>query len=65
MVIWSKRARADLKLIHDHIAEESPANAKAVAREILRRANTIESAPFSGRMVPEMQDERVREVPSQ
>jgi len=36
MVIWSARARADLKAIHDYIAKDSPENAKRVVREMPR-----------------------------
>ena len=64
MVSWSQRARADLKALHDHIAKESPQNAKTVAREILRRADTIDATPFIGRKVPELADDSVREIPA-
>ena len=36
MVIWTLRARADLKAIHDYIAKDSRQNAKRVAHEIRR-----------------------------
>ncbi len=49
MVNWSQRARADLKAVHDYIAKDSLQNAKAVAREIRRRADGIETAPLGGR----------------
>jgi toxin ParE1/3/4 len=64
VVSWSQRARADLKALHDHIAKESPQNAKTVAREMLRRADAIEATPFAGRKVPELDDESVREIPA-
>lgn len=62
MVNWSQRARADLRAVHDYIAKDSPQNAKAVAREIRRRADGIEAAPLGGRKVPELNDEQVREI---
>jgi toxin ParE1/3/4 len=64
VVNWSQRARADLKAVHDYIAKDSPQNAKAVAREIWRRADGIEAAPLGGRKVPELNDEQVREIPA-
>jgi toxin ParE1/3/4 len=64
VVSWSQRARADLKALHDHIAKESPQNAKTVAREILRRADEIDITPFVGRKVPEIDDDSVREIPA-
>ena len=37
MLIWTPRARADLKAIHDYIAKDSRENAKRVAHEIRHR----------------------------
>jgi plasmid stabilization system protein ParE len=64
MVKWSLRARADLRAIHDYIAKDSPFNAKSVAQEIRRKADSIAALPYSGRKVPEINDEQVREVPA-
>ena len=63
MLRWSARARVDLKAIHDYIAKDSPRNAKAVAREILARAATLPETPRAGRIVPELNDADIREVP--
>ncbi len=63
MLRWSARARADLKAIHDYIAKGSPLNAKAVAREILARAATLPETPRIGRIVPELSDPQIREIP--
>jgi len=35
MVIWTPRARADLKAIHDHIYKDAPINARRVTQKIL------------------------------
>ena len=64
MVKWSLRARADLKAIHDYIAKDAPLNAKPVVQEIRRKADSIAEVPYSGRKVPEVNDEQLREVPS-
>ncbi|MCC7330595.1 MAG: type II toxin-antitoxin system RelE/ParE family toxin [Gammaproteobacteria bacterium] len=61
---WSQRARADLKAIHDYIAKDSPANAKAVVRDILERATMLPDTPRIGRRVPELDDPEIREVPA-
>ena len=63
MVSWSLRARADLKAIHTYISQDSATNARTVVREIVHRANLIESAPRGGRVVPELADMSIREVP--
>lgn len=61
---WSQRARADLKAIHDYIAADSPANAKAVVRDILARTAALPDTPRIGRRVPELDDPDIREVPA-
>jgi plasmid stabilization system protein ParE len=63
LVRWSQRARADLKAIHDYIANGAPLNAKAVAREISQRAAQLFVTPRIGRRVPELNDAEIREVP--
>src|SRR4051812_41057961 len=64
MVIWTPRARADLKAIHDHIAKDSRQNAQTVAREILRKGDTLAEPPRPGRTVPEVNDPNLREIPA-
>jgi toxin ParE1/3/4 len=63
MVIWTLRARADLKAIHDHIAKDSRQNAKRVAHEIRRKVDTLAEASRIGRKVPELNDPQLRELP--
>jgi plasmid stabilization system protein ParE len=64
MVIWTPRARADLKAIHDYIAKDSRQNAQKVAREILRKGDTLAEPPQQGRTVPEINDPDLREIPA-
>ena len=62
MVIWTHRARADLKAIHDYIAKDSRQNAKRVANEIRRNADALAEPPHIGRKVPELNDPQLREI---
>ncbi len=63
MLIWTPRARADLKAIHDYIAKDSRDNAKRVVREILHKTNTtLTEPPRPGRKVPEVNDPDLREI---
>ncbi len=62
MLIWTPRARADLKTIHDYIAKDSRQNAKRVAHEIRRKADTLAEPPRPGRTVPEINDPSLREI---
>jgi plasmid stabilization system protein ParE len=59
----SLRARADLKAIHAHIARDSPRNASAIAHEFLALAARIPATPHTGRVVPELDDPTIREIP--
>jgi toxin ParE1/3/4 len=62
MLIWTPRARADLKAIHDYIAKDSRDNAKSVAHEILHKADALAEPPRPGRKVPEANDPDLREI---
>jgi plasmid stabilization system protein ParE len=62
VVIWTPRARADLKAIHDYIARDSRQNAQRVIREILRKADTLADPPQAGRKVPEINEPSLREI---
>ena len=62
MVIWTSRAHADLKDIHDYIAKDVPLNAKSVVWEIVRRADRLTEFPHIGKKVPEIDDPDVRET---
>lgn len=62
MVIWTPRARADLKAIHDYIALDAPMNAKRVVAAIVEKTATLSESPRIGKVVPEVQDEQLREI---
>lgn len=62
MVIWTEPARNDLKAIHDFIALDSKFYAKNVVRSIVQRAAKLSYSPEVGRIVPEIDDNYIREV---
>jgi plasmid stabilization system protein ParE len=64
MVRWSDQAKADLKAIHDYITRDSTHYAKQVTRELVDKADTLPELPRLGRVVPELGDENVREIPA-
>jgi len=57
---WSPRAVEDLEAIAEFISADSTAYAAAVVKTILTARN-LSSLPFSGRVVPELDDESIRE----
>ena len=63
MVIWSETARADLRSVHDFIAHDSRYYAKKVAQDIREKIACLEDLPKTGKRVPELNDDKVREVP--
>jgi toxin ParE1/3/4 len=62
LIRWSRRARDDIKAIHDYIAIDSPLNAKKVVLDILKRSRRLDAFPRIGRSVRELEDDDVREV---
>ena len=62
MVIWSDPAKADLRSIHDFIARDSRHYARKVARDIVAKADLLDELPRVGRVVPELNDEAIREL---
>jgi plasmid stabilization system protein ParE len=53
-VVWSRRARADLRGIVDWISKDSPGNAAAVARRLVARTAGLSDQPGQGRRVPQL-----------
>jgi len=61
-VHWTNNAVDHLVNIFEHISLNSPTYAKQVVDRVTRRTAQIGDQPFSGRMVPEYQDEDIREL---
>lgn len=57
MVIWTQPARADLKHIHDFIAEDSKYYAKKVAQEIREKTDILNKLPEMGKGVAEVKND--------
>lgn len=63
MVIWSEPAKADLRAIHDFIAHDSRHYAKKVTQDIVDRIINLDELPRWGKVVPELDNEAIRELP--
>lgn len=61
-LIWTQRARADLRGIGDYIAQRDPAAAARFIGELMDRALVLKKLPRSGRKVPECAKEAIREL---
>lgn len=62
MVIWSDPAKKDLKLIFEYISQDSKYYAHEVIDKIIGYTDTLIDYPRIGRVVPELQNESIREL---
>ncbi|MCU1267487.1 MAG: plasmid stabilization system protein [Acidobacteria bacterium] len=60
-IVWSPKAIDDTDSIALYISRDSTSYAAAVVRKILNTARSLESFPFAGRVVPELDDTNIRE----
>lgn len=60
-VIWSPAALEDVESLAEYISRDSEFYARAVVDKIVDTARKLKDFPFAGRIVPEFQDESVRE----
>ncbi|MEZ5489159.1 MAG: type II toxin-antitoxin system RelE/ParE family toxin [Gammaproteobacteria bacterium] len=62
MVKWTAHAKAQLRHIHDYIAEDSPLYAKRVSEELVQKPIGLYELPRKGHMVSELNEDAVREL---
>ena len=62
MVKWTSPAKMDLKKIYDYIAEDSKYYARQVAQDIVEKTEGLNDFPEIGRIVPEINDKKIREL---
>jgi len=61
-LIWTDQAINDLGDIGDYIAENSEKYAKLTIKKLFERPDILKTFPQAGRIVPEKNDENVREL---
>jgi len=61
-LIWTDQAINDLGDIGDYIAENSEKYAKLTVKKLFERPDILKTFPQAGRIVPEKNDENVREL---
>lgn len=59
---WTEKASAHLQAIHDYIARDSKTYAENFVTSLVKAALKLETMPLCGRIVPEFQNEKFREV---
>ncbi|WP_028323222.1 type II toxin-antitoxin system mRNA interferase toxin, RelE/StbE family [Desulfatirhabdium butyrativorans] len=62
MVRWTSPAKNDLKKIYDYIASDTKYYAKKVVQDIVETTQKLNDFPEIGRMIPEFNDNKIREL---
>jgi toxin ParE1/3/4 len=62
VVIWTPQARRDVEAIETYYLDVAPAYADVIVDGLTNATKRLETFPRSGRAVPEVEDEDVREV---
>ena len=61
-VIWTTIARSDLKSIYEYISEDSGFYAKRFIEKLIDKVEILETYPNMGRVVPEFENQKIREL---
>jgi len=61
-ITWAPQAIEDVEAIRAYVARDSARYADLVVERIVAAVTRLESHPLSGRVVPEVADESIREV---
>ncbi len=61
-IIWSREAREDLREIVTFIAHDNPAAAESFGYLLMSKVDVLAQFSQLGRIVPEEQDENIREI---
>lgn len=61
-IIWTEFAIEDVKSIHDYISKDSKVYADRLIEKLISRVDQLGSNPRSGRIVPEFNNEIIREL---
>jgi toxin ParE1/3/4 len=61
-VVWTETASIDLERAVEYIHQDSPAYALSFLSDTLEKAKVLTSFPYSGRIVPEINDQNIREI---
>lgn len=62
IIKWTDPAVVSLKAIRDYISRDSEYYARAVTEEIVHRVAKLKDFPSIGRIVPEYEQENIREI---
>jgi len=61
-VVWAPQAVQDVEAIRAHVGRDSPHYADLLVERLIAAVERLTDNPRSGRVVPELTDESIREV---
>ncbi|MCC5605599.1 type II toxin-antitoxin system RelE/ParE family toxin [Nostoc sp. CHAB 5834] len=61
-VIWTSQALTDLEAIGNFIARDAPSFAQVFVDRVFQSVERLQQFPLSGRVVPEIAQEDIREI---
>jgi len=61
-IIWSEQARDDLQAVVLYVAGDNPTAAELLGCRLMHKVDLLEEFPLLGRVVPEENDETIREL---
>ena len=61
-ITWSPQAIDDVEAIRGYVARDSPRYADLLVERLVSAVEHLETDPLSGRIVPEVGDQRLREI---
>lgn len=61
-VSWTSQALTDLEAIGDFIARDAPSFAQVFVDRVFQSVERLQQFPLSGRVVPEIAQEHIREI---
>jgi plasmid stabilization system protein ParE len=61
-ISWTDEARSQISVIRDYVAKDSVKNANMLVKRLLAAPNRLIRHPDSGRIIPELQDPKKREI---
>lgn len=59
---WTEKASLNLQSIHEYIAKDSKIYATRFVKNLIKAAERLEILPYCGRIVPEFENDDLREV---
>jgi len=62
MVKWTAHAKAQIRHIHDYIAQDSLLYARRVSENLVKKSIGLDGLPHKGKKVPELNEDAVREL---